>query len=223
MGLLSTFYAGSVEDMAAAIRDRPASADQEFPSVHASSLFLPGIDDACRELSRLRGNPVEGLKAYVAEVLTGGDESELVRLTPAFVNAFSQLTDAEAGAVAQSLVERDTRENREFRARILARASKPIQSRLDFVALILAPVFAWHFAGKIGASMHAAVLAGVTVGIVFAAISFFVLPAVRRRRILSEWAPLDNGSDYRSELMSIAELCRRAQREGLDVLYDWSL
>lgn len=134
----------------------------------------------------------------MAEVLTGDDESRLVRLTPAFVNAFAHITGAEAGGIARRLVERDAQENRAFRARGLARASRPIQSRLDLLALGLAPVFAWHFALKSGAGMQAAMLTGAAVGTALAALAFFVLPAVRRRRILSQRAPLDDGSACRS-------------------------
>ncbi|HSN92021.1 MAG TPA: hypothetical protein VLS93_12395 [Anaeromyxobacteraceae bacterium] len=62
MALISTFHAGPVEGVAAAIRDRPATADQEFPSAQASGLFQPGIDQACRELGELRGQRVRRRK-----------------------------------------------------------------------------------------------------------------------------------------------------------------
>lgn len=48
MSLISTFYAGPGKDVADAIRDRAATADQEFPSAQASGLFQPGVDAACR-------------------------------------------------------------------------------------------------------------------------------------------------------------------------------
>lgn len=224
MGLISTFYAGPVKDVAAAIRDRPATADEEFPSAQASGLFQPGIDGACRELGKLRGKRAEGLNRYVAEVLDGdGDESQVVRLTPAFVKAFAQLTEAEASEISRRLVEKEAQEDRESRARLLALASKPIQSRKDVVALALMPILAWHFALRSGAGKNTAVVVGVAVGLAFVALTFLVLPWVRRRKIPPERASGAGGAAYASELRDVAELCRRAAREELDLVYEWRL
>lgn len=221
MSLISTFYAGPVKDVAAAIRDRPATADEEFPSAQASGLFQPGIDGACRELGKLRGKRAEGLKRYVAEVLDGdGEESQVVRLAPAFVKAFAALTEAEASEISRRLVEKDAQEDRGDRERRLALASKPIQSRLDVVALVITPVLAWSFALRFGAGRKAALVVGAAVGVAFFALTFLVLPWVRRRKIPPE-RPSD--TDYAPELRELAELCRKAEREKLDLVYEWSL
>jgi hypothetical protein len=224
MSLISTFHAGPVSDVAAAIRDRPATADEEFPSAHASGLFQPGIDDACRELGKLRGKRPQGLKRYVAEVLDGdGEESQVVRLAPAFVKAFATLTDAEASEISRRLVEKEAQEDRSSRARLVALASKPIQSRLDVVALMLMPVLGWHFALRFGARMTVALVVGATVGIAFLALTFVVLPWVRRRKIPPERPSRADGTGYVAELRDLAELCRKAERERLDLVYEWSL
>lgn len=221
MSLISTFYAGPVKDVATAIRDRPATADEEFPSAQASGLFQPGIDGACRELGKLRGKRAEGLKRYVAEVLDGdGEESQVVRLAPAFVKAFAALTEAEASEISRRLVEKDAQEDRADRERRLALASKPIQSRLDVVALVITPVLAWSFALRFGAGRKAALVVGAAVGVAFFALTFLVLPWVRRRKIPPE-RPSD--TDYAPELGELAELCRKAERERLDLVYEWSL
>lgn len=224
MSLISTFYAGPAKDVAAAIRDRPATADQEFPSAQASGLFQPGVDAACRELGKLRGKRANGLKRYVAEVLDGdGDESQVVRLAPAFVKLFAELTEAEASEISRRLVAQEAQEDRASRARRLALASKPIQSKLDVVALVIAPIFGWRFASRFGAGRNTALAVGAGVGVAFVALTFLVLPWVRRRKLQPERAPGAGGTDHAPELRDLAELCRKAQREELELVYEWSL
>jgi hypothetical protein len=221
MSLISTFYVGPAKEIAAALRDRPETADEEFPSLQTSALFQSGIDAACRELGRIRGKRSAGLNRYVAEVLDGdGEESQVVRLKPAFVTTFAALTKTEAAEISRRLVEKDEQEDHAFRQRQFALASKPIQSKRDLLALIIMPVFAWSMALRMGTTSRAAILIGAVAGLAFLALTFLVLPWIRRRKISPERSSQD---DYAPSLSEIAELCRKAERDGLDVVYEWSL
>jgi hypothetical protein len=213
MGLVSTFYAGSAKEVAAALRERAAAADYEFSSLHTSALFQPGIDAACRELVRMRGKRPSGLKRYIAEVLDGDrEESQVVRLDPAFVTTFGTLTNVEAVEISRRLAEKEQEEDGAFRQRQLEAVSRPFQSKRDLLALVLMPIFAWHMSLRSGTSPRAAVLVGSAAGVAFLALTIVVLPWARRRKVPPARAARD---DHAPTLNELAGLCRRAERAGL--------
>jgi hypothetical protein len=228
MSLISTFYAGAAPEIATAVRERPATADAEFASVDlgvritdTSGLFADQIDAACRELARMRGKRPVGMKRFIAEVLDGdGEEAQVVRLAPAFVKAFAALTEPETSELSRRLADREAEQDREFRERMLQLASRPIQSKFDYVALVIVPLFTWGFMRRAGAGSTPSVLVAVAVGGAFVALTFLVLPWVRRRKIPAE---KPSSLDYTRALAALAGLCRKAERERLDLVYEWSL
>lgn len=213
MSLTSTFYVGAAAEIARAIQKTPLAAAETFPSM--GGLQFGEVELACGTLRALRGVSDPSLSIDAGDVLSGTAEGgQVIRMAPGFVSAFAELTDAEAGEISRVLVESDQKDMREFEDRMRRNASRPIQSPLDYAALVMIPVFAWIKSGSIS----------ITLAIAAAWLTFalVVLPWWRRRRspALRASAPPD---EYRPGLLRLAKLCRRAMRERQDVVYEWSL
>ncbi len=222
MSLISSFYAGKAVEIVQAIRagaaDPPGALTHE-QSVSLSSLdrlTIDRLDAALRELAMIRGQRPVGLKGYVADTFDGdGEESWLVRLAPRFARALAALTDEEAAEVSRRLAEKELEEDGAFRARILAQASRPIQSWRDWVALAAMPLVAFRFSRSWAVS--------AAVGVAFVLLTILVLPAVRRRKLRRRHPSAAAPDDLRPALADLAEFCRRVEREELDLVYEWSL
>lgn len=217
MSVLSTFYVGPSAEIARAIRERLGQVDSEFPSLDLSyGLSMPGglvgdqIEAAYAALSRLRGGGPR--RRPIGKVLEGGEESQVIRVAPDFVAAFSTLTEAEAEEVSRRLQEQEMEEERSEVERRRRLASRPLQSGLDLLALILVPLLVW--------ARSRSVAWAAFVGIAFAILGLVVLPWWRRRKVPRvPTAP----ADHRPALLRMAEICRVASRSKQDLVYMWSL
>jgi len=219
MGMTSYFRIGSAEAIAQALRQKAAFPLPEEESI-SSGLFPDDLDAVCRFLSTLRSAPVRTFAIYCGEALNGaqGDAEEsgqVVPLKKSFVSLFGTLTDAEASEICTRLRQEQVDEAQEAYKRQStygARLRAIFWERSEFYGYIVVPPLLWF--------MFRRVLVVIGAISFMLAVDLILRPWLRRRK---ERPPKWPDDDYRGWLLKMAAICRRAEAQKKDLIYDWSL
>jgi len=219
MGMTSYFRIGSAVAIAQALRQNAAACLPQEESV-SSGLFPDDLDAVCRILGALRSEPVGTFACYCGEPLNGSESDDeesgqVVRLNRTFVSLFGTLTDAEAGAISTRLRQEQFAEAQETykRQSTYGATLRAIFSRRsEFYGYVVVPPFLWFVFRRVL----------VVIGAIsfMLAVDLILRPWLRRREARPPEWPDD---DYQGWLLDMAAICRRAEAQKKDLIYDWSL